>query len=56
MEASIYIRKWKTVEVEKMIEFIKEFDLVSDIDRIFATGGGAHKFEDLICKELGVDI
>lgn len=46
----IYFKSFKTDQIETFVEFVRANELVGE--RIHATGGGAHKFADLLEREF----
>ena len=62
---TIFLKKYKSNSVEQLIEFIKGESCVSHVivnkllgssKCLYATGGGAHKYKELLKKELDVEI
>ena len=45
-----------TEKIELTIEYIRKIELNTKTKRFYLTGGGAYKFNDLITKELEVEI
>lgn len=52
----IFFIRFPTEKIESTIEYIKKIGLNKQTKRFYLTGGGAYKFNDLITKELEVDI
>jgi len=50
------MRKWNSQEsgVKEMIKFLQDSNILNGLKTVNVTGGGAHKFAQIIEEELGV--
>uniref|UniRef100_A0A8C5C289 4'-phosphopantetheine phosphatase n=1 Tax=Gadus morhua TaxID=8049 RepID=A0A8C5C289_GADMO len=54
--ARLHFIKFENAYIETCLDFIKDHLVNTDTKLIKATGGGAHKFKDLIEKKLGLKV